>query len=177
MSTYEKEMLALVKSIRKWRPYLLGKPFTIHTNQKSLKYLLEQRITTPAQTRWLPKILGYEYVIEYKKGTENLGTDSLSRVVEFQLLSISTPQADWWKELQAEVTIDHFCAKLVATQFNSSLLLRDRVWFKHGKISLSPTSRLIQKVIRECHSSPTGGHFRFHKTLSRVKTSFFFFLS
>ena len=69
LSTYEKEMLALVKSVRKWCPYLLGKPFTVRTDQQSLKYLLEQRITTPAQTRWLPKILGYEYVIEYKKKT------------------------------------------------------------------------------------------------------------
>jgi hypothetical protein len=43
---------------------------------------LEQRITTPAQARWLSKILGYDYVIEYKKGTENQGVDSLSRVVE-----------------------------------------------------------------------------------------------
>ena len=46
LSTYEKEMLAIVKSIRKWHLYLLGKPFTLRTDQKSLKYLLEQRITT-----------------------------------------------------------------------------------------------------------------------------------
>ena len=42
LSTYEKEMLAIVKAIKKWRPYLLGKPFTVRTNQKSLKHLLEQ---------------------------------------------------------------------------------------------------------------------------------------
>jgi len=42
LSTYEKEMLAIVKVVQKWRPYLLGKMFTIRTNQKSLKYLLEQ---------------------------------------------------------------------------------------------------------------------------------------
>ena len=89
LSTYEKEMLAIVKAIKKWCPYLLGKPFTFRTNQKSLKYLLEQRITTPVQTRWLPKILGYNYEIEYKKGAENQGADSLSRVMEFQYISIS----------------------------------------------------------------------------------------
>ena len=42
LSTYEKEILAIIKSIRKWRLYLLGKPFTVRSDQKSLKYLLEQ---------------------------------------------------------------------------------------------------------------------------------------
>jgi hypothetical protein len=48
-SVYAKEMLAIVEAIRIWRPYLLGRKFIIRTYQKSLKYLLEQRITTPDQ--------------------------------------------------------------------------------------------------------------------------------
>ena len=83
--------------------YLLGKPFTICTDQKSLKFLLEQLNPTLAQTQWLPKILGYDYEIEYKLGLENQGSDSLSRAVEFQCLSISQPHADWWSILQKEV--------------------------------------------------------------------------
>ena len=98
-STYEKEMLAIVKAINKWCPYLLGKPFIVRTDQKNLKYLLKQRITTPAQTRWLSKILGYDYVIEYKKGTENGGANALSRLGEAQFLAISLPVVDWWTTL------------------------------------------------------------------------------
>lgn len=48
--TYKKEMLVIVKAIKKWRSYLLRKPFIVHTDQKSLKYLLQQQITTPTHT-------------------------------------------------------------------------------------------------------------------------------
>jgi len=38
LSTYEKEMLALVTSIQRWRPYLLGQRFVVRTDHRSLKY-------------------------------------------------------------------------------------------------------------------------------------------
>lgn len=47
LSTYEKELLALVLFIQKWRPYLLGHRCTIRTDQQSLKFLLEQRVGIP----------------------------------------------------------------------------------------------------------------------------------
>ena len=47
LSTYE-ELLALVIAVKKWRPYLVGKPFMIKTDQQSLKFLLKQRIRTAA---------------------------------------------------------------------------------------------------------------------------------
>ena len=53
-STYAREMLAIIQAIQTWRPYLLGRKFYIHTDQCSLMYLLEQRITTlEQQNGWL----------------------------------------------------------------------------------------------------------------------------
>ncbi|GJT91008.1 putative mitochondrial protein [Tanacetum coccineum] len=80
LSTYEKELLAVIQALHKWRGYLLDRHFIIKTDHFSLKYLLEQRITTPAQMKWLPKLMGFDYEIMYKKGSENGAADALSRV-------------------------------------------------------------------------------------------------
>jgi hypothetical protein len=49
LSTYEKEYLAIVMAVDQWRHYLLQNEFFIHTDQKSLIHLNEQRLHTPWQ--------------------------------------------------------------------------------------------------------------------------------
>jgi hypothetical protein len=43
---YEKEMLAILHAVELWHPYLLGQRFQIKTDHQSLKYFLEQRISS-----------------------------------------------------------------------------------------------------------------------------------
>jgi hypothetical protein len=75
---YEKEMLAILHVIDLWLPYLLGKRFQIKTDHQSLKYFLEQRISSQEQQTWVSKLFGYEYEIIYKKGKDNVVADALS---------------------------------------------------------------------------------------------------
>lgn len=51
LSTYEKEFLVLITTVKKWRPYLVGNAFIIKTDYQSLKYLLHQKIGTPIQQK------------------------------------------------------------------------------------------------------------------------------
>jgi hypothetical protein len=81
-SIYEEEMLAILHAVDLWCPYLLGEHFQIKTNHQSLKYFLEQRISSPEQQKWMTKLFGYDYEIIYKKGKDNVVADALSRKYE-----------------------------------------------------------------------------------------------
>jgi hypothetical protein len=48
---YEKEMLSILDVMDLWHPYLLGKHFQIKTYHQSLKYFLEQCISSPEQQK------------------------------------------------------------------------------------------------------------------------------
>ena len=88
-------------------------------------------------------------------------------------MSISTPRVDWWQQLQTKVVNDPFFESLgKGTNPTDMFSYRDGVWFDRGKIYLSPASSLLQDVMKDCHSSPIGEHFGYHKTLSRLKLSF-----
>ena len=130
---------------------------------------MDQRITTPAQARWLPKLLGYDYKIEYKPRLANQAADSLSRKVELSFVSVSQPQASWWASLQRECAEDPFYGSLASLPH---FFHRDGIWFLHGKVYLNPVSPLIPTLIAKCHATPQGGHFGFHKTLTCLCSDF-----
>lgn len=80
-STYDKEALAIIEALKKWRHYFAGSTLIIRTDQQSLKYIHEQKLTDSIHHKLLVKLLGYNYKVEYKKGRENPTADALSRVV------------------------------------------------------------------------------------------------
>ena len=83
LSTYEREMLAVIHAIKKWQPYLLGNHFIIRTDHHSLKYFLQNRATSPFQQKWVSKLLGFDYEIQYRKGSDNKAADALSRMFAY----------------------------------------------------------------------------------------------
>ena len=56
-----------------------GRHFKVKTDHDSLKYFLEQRLSSEEQQKWVTKMLGYDFEIIYKKGKQNGGRCTLKK--------------------------------------------------------------------------------------------------
>lgn len=179
-SAYEKELMALVLAIQHWRPYLLGRKFIVYSNQKSLRHLLQQRITTMDQQNWLAKLMGYDFEVVYKPGQQNRATDSLSRLHDkgdyFSL--VSSPS---WKDSEAllkEARSDPQLVSIVKAiqrdpSSHSSYTLRNGVLYRRGSLVISSQSKFIPAIIAEFHDTKTGGHSGYYRTYRRIMGNFY----
>lgn len=105
-STYHREMYSITVAVSKWRQYILGRRFTILTDRKTLKNLTNQVIQTLEQQRWLCKLLGYDFNILYRPGSQNLASDALSRTPATSFMDLSTRTFDFITNLR-EANLSH----------------------------------------------------------------------
>ena len=79
-STIEKEYLAIKLSIKAFQMYLLGCPFIIQTDHRTLQWLSNVKDENSRLARWSLALLPYQFNIEHRRGRANANADSLSRV-------------------------------------------------------------------------------------------------
>lgn len=176
---YERKLMAIVFTIQKWRHYLLGRKFVVRTDQKSLKFLLEQPEINMDYQRWLSKILGFGFKIQYKPGLENKAADALSRKgTVSELLALSVPAALQLEEICGAVDKDPELSKLrddVLSDPTShpdysvvqGCLLRSR------KLVIPNGSPLVLTILTEFHDSKLGGHGGILKTQKKISELFY----
>jgi len=77
--TYDKELYALVQSVKKRKHYMIGKETIILTDHQPLQYLQSQtKLQKSRHFRWMGFLQHFHLVIKYKKGTSNKVADMLS---------------------------------------------------------------------------------------------------
>lgn len=79
-STIEKELLAVVWSVKYFRTYLYGRKFTVRTDHKPLVWLHSLKEPNMKLQRWKIMLNEYDFNVEYLRGKENIVADGLSRL-------------------------------------------------------------------------------------------------
>ena len=74
--------MAIVFGMTRFHTYLYGRQFKVLTNHKPLVMIVQKNLSSapPRLQRLLLKLQGYDYILEYLKGSEMTIADTLSRL-------------------------------------------------------------------------------------------------
>jgi hypothetical protein len=177
LAAYERELIGLVQAVRHWRAYLWGRSFLVRTDHYSLKFLLDQRLSTIPQHQWASKLLGFDFRVEYKPGKMNVVANALSRrdtETSAEAMALSAPSFQLFKDLRAVYTTD---ATLTSLRQEVRDGLRGKQWAvvddlvtRGGCIYVPAFSPLVEELLTTAHGA---GHEGTQKTLHRLHADFF----
>ena len=77
---HKKELLAIIRALKKWRSDLLGSEFIVYTDHRTLENFDTQCDLSKRQLRWQEFMSQYEMNITYIRGEDNCVADALSRL-------------------------------------------------------------------------------------------------
>lgn len=171
---YERELMEAVLAVQRWRLYLLGRKFVVKTYQRSLKFLLEQRVIQLQHQKWIAKFLDDSFEVVYKPRLENKAVDALSRMPPtFHLYNLTAPTPINLAVIKEEVEKDDHLKK-ITTELEKSEELEGKYSIQQGmlkykgRVVVSKSPTLIPTILHTYHDSIFGGHSGFLKTYKRL---------
>lgn len=194
--TRDKEVYAFVFALRKFRPYLLGRRFTWHTDHKGLQWLRNTRDPRGRYARWLEESEEFDFVIKHRPGATNPHADALSRIpvvnslahdglfslAEFRVYQKSDPvlgivisqlQSGAKNFLDTNPTVRQWSTKrdfLYLGKDDGLLYIRYKIG-KHLVNQLVVPDTLIPFVLRLKHDN--AGHMAAEKTTNLIRREYF----
>ncbi|UYV71576.1 hypothetical protein LAZ67_8003727 [Cordylochernes scorpioides] len=183
-STTERECLAIIWAINKFRPYVFGQPFTIVTDHHSLCWLTNLKDPCGRLARWALRLQEFDVTVVYKSGRKHQDADCLSRSpleysedMEEDIPSIVTLQ-NFSEEQMNDQAIRKIADKLQSSPNNSFVKIDNTLYRKNydpmGKPWLLVVPRhLRQELLKNFHDSPTAGHLGFTKTYDRIRKKYY----
>ena len=194
-TTTEKELLAVVYALDKFRAYLIGSSIVVFTDHSALKYLLTKQDAKARLIRWILLLQEFNLQIRDKKGVENVVADHLSRLNiahDTHGLPINDDFPEESLMLVEEVPwFAHIANYLVTGEIPSEWSSQDKKNFfakVHAYYWEEPflfkycADQIIRKCVPEqekhgilshCHGNACGGHFASQKTAMKVLQSGF----
>lgn len=180
LAAYERELIGLSKAVLHWRPYLWGRKFTIRTDHYSLKYLLEQRLSTSPQVHWVSKLLGFDFGVEYRTGATNKVVDALSRreendkEEECSITILKGADQGSFAKLREEVernsTLADLRDKIIRGEMSEIWEAKDGLVLHKGRAYILAESTLVQEVVSGFHNFC---HEGVQKTMDHIRRDFY----
>lgn len=188
-STTERECLAVVWAITKFRPYLFGKCFTVVSDHHSLCWLSTLKGPSGRLARWALKLQEFDMIVKYKSGKKHQDADALSRCPLGDDLTGETKAVLSICAISVEeCQNDHFIKSILdglktrdtcQLSMNQNFTVKDGLLYKKNPSAVGspwllvvPDSQ-VRKILADLHDHPTSGHLGITKTYGRIKNKFF----
>jgi hypothetical protein len=177
--THEKEMLAIVRALKKFRADLLGTNFTVYTDHRTLECFQGQRDMSRRQARWQEALSEYDFNIEYIKGEENTVADALSRMPDEQeepevmaaVLSVTT-DAKIGEEIKSGYNTDTFCQKLLKNiESFPTVKMVDGFMYIGERLVVPRTGTIREDLFQLAHDAL--GHFGAEKSYVSLRSAYY----
>lgn len=175
-TSYELEVLAIVKALRKFRVYVLGIPFTIVTDCKAFSLTMAKKDLCVRIARWALLLEEFEYVIEHRAGKKMLHVDALSRnPVPSTFLITESEDSVIARVRKAQAKDDSIQRILqsIEREPNDDYVVRNELLYKTtaGDAQLVLPRSMQFQIVRQIHEV---GHFVTSKTEAMVKRDYWF---
>lgn len=173
-TSYELEVLAIVKALKKFRVYLLGIEFKIVTDCRAFTLTMSKRDLCVRVARWALSLEEFRYTIEHRPGKSMTHVNALSRNPLPSCLVVDECEVGLLAALRRAQQDDPELQELrvsLEKKDISGYVLRGGLMFKEdaGEAKLIVPKRMQTQIIRRAHDQ---GHFSTSKTEALIKSNY-----